>query len=64
MICPKCYAEKTEVTNTIADEKAVYRMRRCNKCKHRFITEEKIKKDDIGIVARLKYQKYGGKKSV
>ena len=64
MMCPKCHAEKTEVVDSVADGTAVYRKRRCNKCKYRFVTEETVKKDDIGIVGRLKEKKYGGKKNV
>ena len=64
MMCPKCHAEKTEVIDSVADGTAVYRKRRCNKCSHRFVTEETIKRDDIGIVGRLKEKKYGGKKNV
>ena len=64
MMCPKCHAEKTEVIDSVADGTAVYRKRRCNNCKYRFVTEETIKKDDIGIVGRLKEKKYGGKKNV
>ena len=64
MMCPKCHAEKTEVVDSVADGTAVYRKRRCNNCKYRVLTEETIKRDDIGIVGRLKEKKYGGKKNV
>ena len=64
MICPKCHAEKTEVIDSVADGTAVYRKRRCNNCKYRFVTEETIKRDDIGIFSRLKEKKYGCKKNV
>lgn len=39
MTCPIC-GEKTRVINTLTEEDAVYRLRRCISCKHRFGTEE------------------------
>lgn len=40
MNCPKCSGQ-VKVSESFSDNDAIYRMRKCIKCGHRFPTEEK-----------------------
>lgn len=54
MICPKCRYKDTSVLDSreTDGQKAVRRRRKCNKCKHRFTTFERIETTSFIVVKK------------